>query len=65
MGKNGSQNHLQAVFNTNASNIKVMWWLVSFNNELVRKGHENVPEYCDEEEELAQGSQYQETIVYF
>ena len=50
MGKNGSQNHLQAVFNTNASNIKVMWWLVSFNNELVRKGHENGPECCDEEE---------------
>ena len=64
-GGTGSRHHLQAVVNETASKLKVEWWLERLNGELIRQGQRNGPACCDEEVNLAQASQYQETLVSF
>ena len=39
----GSINHLQAVVNETALKLKVRRWMERFRDELIRKGHRNVP----------------------
>ena len=42
-GETGSINHLQAVVNETALKLKVRRWMERFRDELIRKGHRNVP----------------------
>ena len=64
-GGNGSRHYLQVIINDTDSRLNFRWWLESLNYWLIRQGQRNGPACCDEEVNLAQASQYQETLVNF
>ena len=53
-GETVSIHHLQVVANNKASKLKVGWWLERLDDDLIRKGHRNVPPCCCEEGNLDQ-----------